>query len=101
MEVFSTITSPVFSELAIVLSGYNAITQLPQEVRLFETLHRMNEIRPFKLEFLLVVLDPAQVEPLRKFAAAIDLVAANGLLGFLDSPPTIRVKRSPPNPAEL
>ena len=101
MEVFSTITSPVFSELIIVLGGYNAITRLPREVTLFETLRKMSEVKPFKLAFLLVVLDPANVEPLRKFAADLDLVAVNGLLSFLDSPHTIRVVRSPPDPSEL
>jgi len=101
MKVFSTVASPVFSELVIVLGGYNAITQLPREVTLFETLRKMSELRPFKLAFSLVVLDPARVEPLRKFAADLDLVAANGLLSFLDSSPTIRVVRSPPDPSEL
>ena len=101
MEVFSTITSPVFSELVIVLGGYNQIRQLPREVVLFKTLRKMSEIRPFKLGFLLVVLDPTNVEPLRKFAADVDRVAAKGLLSFLDSPPTTRVVRSPPHPSEL
>ena len=85
-EVFSTITSPVFSELVIVLKG-NTIAYLPREVTLFDALRRMNEIRPFKLVFL---LDVPEGEVLRNLVEELDLVTTNGFLDFLDSPPTIR-----------
>ena len=89
METFSTIVSPVFSELVIVLAG-NTTTHLPQRVTLFETLHIMNEVRPFKLVFSLEGSDCCQGEARRELAEALDLVTARGLLDFLDSPPIIR-----------
>jgi len=88
MEVFSTITSPVFSELAIVLAGSDMVYSCWKEM--FKTLRTMNEVRPFKLAFLLEVPDSSQGEARRKLARALDSVIAEGLLNFLDSPPTIR-----------
>jgi hypothetical protein len=79
----------VFSELIIII-GVNVVTSLPSEVRLFETLRRMNGLRPFKLVFLLVDPDSPPGEARRKLEGALDSVAAKGLLDFLDSPPTIR-----------
>ena len=90
MEIFSTITSPVFSELALIL-GNESIAYLPSDIMLFETLRTMNEVKPFKLVFLLVVPIRLQEEARRKVAEAIDSVTAKGFLDFLDSPPTIRV----------
>ena len=89
MEVFSTITSPVFSELVILSRGDTA-ARLTSEVKLFETLHAMNKVRPFKLSFLLMSSDRFLGEARRELAEALDLVAARGLFDFFDSPPTIR-----------
>ena len=89
MRLFSTIGSPVFSELAITLTG-RAVTHLPQETELFETLGMMNRLNPFELIFLLDVSDPSYEEARRKLAGVLDLVTARGLLDFLESPPTIR-----------
>jgi hypothetical protein len=91
MKVFLTITSSVFSELVIVLAG-RAMPHLPKDVGLFETLRKMNGIRPFELVFVnyLSVQDRYQREAQLELVQALDLVAANGLLDFLDSPPTIR-----------
>ena len=89
MKVFSTITSPVFFEFVIVV-GADEATHLPLEIALFETLRTVNEVRPFKLVFLLVALDPFWEEKRRKLAGALDSVTAGGLLNFLDPPPTIR-----------
>lgn len=89
MGVFSTITSSVFSELAIVLVG-DAVTYLPQEVMLFETLGKMNKIRPFKLVFLLGGWDSSQGEARRRLADALNSVKTKGLLDFLDYPPDVR-----------
>lgn len=85
MEMFSTITSPVFSELVIVLEG-NPILYLPEELELVKTLRKMNEVKPFKLVFSL------EVPRLSKWqiVAVLDLVAVDGLFNFLDSPPTVR-----------
>ena len=89
MEVFSTIASPVFSELVIVIGGH-VVTFLPRDATLFETLRRMNEIRPFKLVFLPEAPESRQEKVRRELAEALDSVTASGLLDFLDSPPTIR-----------
>jgi hypothetical protein len=92
IEVFSTITSPVFSEL-VILIGVDAAARLPSEVRLFETLRAMNKVRPFKLVFLLMAPRLSLGEAHQEFAGALDLVAARGLFDFLDSPPTFRSGR--------
>jgi len=89
MGVFLTITSPVFSEIAIVLTEH-AANFFSEEALLFETLGKMNEVRPFKLVFLLDVWGSPREEARRKLAGALDLVATKGLLDFLGSPPTIR-----------
>jgi len=56
MDVFSTITSPVFSELVVIL-GDTEIHHLPLDLTFFETLSTMNQVRPFKLMFLAQVAD--------------------------------------------
>jgi len=50
MGVFSTIMSPEFSELVVVLER-DIATYLYLKVEFFETLGQMNEVRPFKLVF--------------------------------------------------
>ena len=89
MEVFSTITSPVFSELVILIWGDTA-ARLTSEVKLFETLHAMNTVKPFKLVFFLMDPDSSLVEARRELAEALDSVIARGLFDFFDSPPTFR-----------
>lgn len=86
-EVFSTITSLVFSELIVVLAGCAAY--LRWEVKLFNTLRMMSEIRPFKLAFLLEGPSPSRWEA-RQLVEVLESVAAKGLLDFLDSPPSVR-----------
>ena len=90
MEVFSTIASPVFSELVIIPTTY-PLRHLPQEVTLFDTLCKMNKLRPFKLVFLLEISHTSDVR--RELADTLELVTAKGLLNFLDSKPTIRTTR--------
>jgi hypothetical protein len=89
MEVFSTITSPAFFELVILIRAFR-LGSVPFYVTLFETLRTMSEVRPFKLVFLLVDPDPFLWEAPRKLEGVLDSVTASGLLDFLDSPPTIR-----------
>lgn len=50
-EVFSTITSPIFSKLVIVCSDM-WIFQLHYEVVLFQALRKMHKVRPFELVLL-------------------------------------------------
>ena len=78
----------MFSELVIAHTGY-AVTNLLQEVTLFEVLRKMNGTRSFKLVFLLEPSDLYQ-ENLQELAETLESVTANGLLDFLDSPPIIR-----------
>jgi len=47
-------------------------------------------VRPFKLVFLLEVPRTSRVEARRELVGALDWVVAEGLLDFLESPPTIR-----------
>lgn len=89
MEVFSTISSPAFSELALIIEGHT-VTYLPQDVTLFETLGEMNQAKPFKLVFLPQASKLYQEEVRQGLVEALDIVVAGGLLKFLDSPPTIR-----------
>lgn len=89
IEVFSKITSPVFSELGILI-GIRDVVYLPSETQLFEALHAMDGVRPFKLVFLLLAQDPPQEGARRMLSGVLDSVAAKGLLDFLDSPPTVR-----------
>jgi hypothetical protein len=92
MEVFSTIASPVFSELVMIIE-VNMDHHSASQVGLFETLRKMSGVRSFKLVFLLVGPEPLLGEVRRKLADTLDLVTARGLLDFLDSPPTIRSER--------
>lgn len=89
MEVLSTIASPVFSELVFDIRE-DDICYLHLEVGFFKMLRWVNEVRPFKLVFLLDVPHPSRVEARRELVGALDWVVAEGLLDFLDSPPTIR-----------
>ena len=88
-ELLSTITSPVSSELVIALTSCH----LPFPVTFFSALRWMNEVRHFKLVFLLLAADPYVCYGRQELAEALDSVTAKGLLDFLDSPPTIRVAR--------
>jgi len=87
VESFSTITSPVFAEL-VIIPGDIAARFLPHHVPLFKALREMAEVRRFKLVFLVEAVDEQGAR--QKLVTALHSVAANGLLDFLDSPPTIR-----------
>jgi hypothetical protein len=89
MDVFSTITSPVFSELAILVWNDEAV-RLLSEVMLFETLRAMNEARSFKLVFLFMASRSSLEEKQRELAGALDSVIARGLFDFFGSLPTTR-----------
>ena len=92
MGVFSTITSPEFSELVIILRE-TRIARLHRDVGMFATLRKMHEVKPFKLVFLLEVPDSLQWEEQRKLEISLDPVIGNRLLDFLVSPPTVRSTR--------
>lgn len=92
MKTFITITSPVFSELVVILREEN-IAYLQCEVVMFKILRKMSGIRPFKLVFLLEVSDPSQQKARQETEKALDFLAARGVIDFLDSPPIIRTTR--------
>ena len=95
MEVFSTITSPVFSELVIVLWGHE-IAYLPSDVALFETLRTINGVRPFELVFMIEGFGLYQEETRKELEGVLDSVTAEGLLDFLGSPPNILIGAQTP-----
>jgi len=87
--VFSTITSPVFSELVIVLTERCSFHFL-RDPSLFETLRMMNEALPFKLVFLLKTSEVSRGKARRELVEALESVTVNCFLDFLESPPTVR-----------
>ena len=86
--MFSTIKSPVFSELAFDLGDHD-IARLPVDLAFFETLRELNGIRPIKLVFLLNAVGFPPNSVLQEFGKVLGSVTARGLLDFLDSPPTV------------
>jgi hypothetical protein len=90
VEMFSTIASPVFFELIVVL-WYDQFAYLPSDARFFEILRVMSKIRPFNLVFLLQVSCPPSGERRRRFERATELLIEKELFAFLDSPVTVRV----------
>jgi len=95
-EVFSTITSPVFSELIIVLD--HGRIGLLSNVASFEILRRMDQVRAFALVFLVKIEDLYRIRTgvLQKFGDAVFSATAKGLLDFLDSRPIIRTAQQTP-----
>jgi len=63
---------------------------LPLEVTLFKTLHAMNEVRPFKLAFLVKAPHSPKAKDRQELAEALNSVTEKGFFDFLDFPPTIR-----------
>ena len=101
MEAFSTITSPVFSELVLIL-GDDEIAHLPSDVTLSKTLRTMSEVRPFRLVFLLAALDRLLHEVRQKLVEALDLVRAQGSLDFYaDDPYSTAPKPRAGDPAPI
>jgi len=92
-DALSTITSPAFSELVIVVDN-NSAFRIPLVVVLCEGLRELNELRPFKLVFLFEGPYSSPEEARHVLARCLRSAAARGLLDFLDSPPTIRIAQS-------
>lgn len=87
MKIFSTITSPVFSEL-VLTAWYDEIGHLPTAFVLFKKLSEMYEIRPFKLVFLLEVPYAYEGNAQQVLMGVLDSVAEKGFLDFLPHRPT-------------
>lgn len=93
VEVFSTITSPVFSELVIVLRSDLFIRFLLDPMS-FDVLRMMHKVRPFKLVFLLHIYSPPNGGEWM-FERAFEPASKRGLFNFLDSPPVVRSAKIP------
>ena len=93
MEIFSTVTSPVFSELVIVLRS-DQFLRLLLDSTSFEALRMVHRVRSFKLVFLLYIYHLPH-ERQRVFERALETASAGGLLNFLDSPPVVRSAKVP------
>jgi len=89
VRLLSNITSPAFSELIIAVARYEA--RLPLAVPLFGRLRTIHKVRRFKLVFSLERVGLPEVH--RELTEALVSATAEGLLDFLDSPPTIRISR--------
>ena len=89
--MFSTITSPVFSKLVIVLDG-DLRAHLPPGILLCEGLRELNRVRPFKLVFLFEGPDSGG-NARHALASSIPSHTGIGDLDFLYSRPTVRVPR--------
>ena len=101
VEMFSTIRSPVFSELAFDVRHYE-LARLSVDLAFFETLRQLNGIRSFNLVFMLcgVGPSPSPNNMLREFEKVLGSVTERALLDFLGSPPTVKDVRRivrPPN----
>lgn len=100
MEVFSTITSPVFSEFVVVVEPH-WLAHLLSHGTLFIALRAMNEVRPFKLAFLVLHRSALSLswEARQVFERDVGSATAKGLFDFLSSPPTVRI--APRHPFHL
>lgn len=89
-EVFSTITSPVFSKLVIVLEG-GLVAYSDPRILLREGLRELNRVRPFKLTFMF----EGYMYPRPTLAGSVAFeTRKGGRLDFLDSPLTVGTPRS-------
>jgi hypothetical protein len=85
-----TITSPALSKLSVVLD-YEEFAPLLSDGRFFKRLRSINRARPLGLAFSLGVRFLDEGAAVLYLEEAGRLVAASGLLDFLDPPPTIRI----------
>ena len=78
VDILSNITSPAFSELALVIEE-RQIVDLPSDVTFFETLRAMVKVRFFNMIILLNAVYSSHEEARRQLAEALNSVG-----GFLD-----------------
>ena len=80
-EAFSTIRSPTFSELVIVITNHE-LPNLPWDATMFETLRKMNEIRPFRLVFLAEAPGSYQEKLRQCLEGPLNLATAQGFFDY-------------------
>lgn len=100
--VFSTITSPVFSEFVVVVLA-ERFSRLLFDGTVFDTLRAMHEVRPFELVFLILHVSGSSLpqEVRGVYEREVESSTARGLLNFLTSPPTVRIAAPSPFPYKL
>ena len=88
-DLLPTITSPVFSDIVIVVQG--RIIQNLHSFRhiLFEMMKDLYEVKPFRLVFCLEVWDGDREDAVKRLKEYIDEEAAKGGLEFVPCPPLI------------
>lgn len=88
-DLFSTITSPVFSDLVIVLQS-DCVSIYNRRFRqvLFGLLRGMYEVKPFRLIFCLES-QKVQDHTMAEFKREIDAEVVEGGLDFLPCPPVV------------
>ena len=92
--LLSTITSPVFSDIVIVLWDMTSHDAHFFRRALFGTIQSIYDVKPFRLVFLLEIRDGYREDTLEKLKRYIDVEAAEGGLGYLPCPPGIVVSNT-------
>ena len=88
-DLLPTITSPVFSDIVIVVESGTIQNPHPSSHVSFELMRHLYEVKPFRLVFCLEVWDGDREVALRRLKEYIDGEAAKGVLEFLPCPPLI------------
>jgi len=88
MNLLSTITSPLFSDVVIIPE---ASTEHRASLRftLFSVVRDMYQVKPFRLVFCLWTWDGDQGNPVEGFKTILDAEVTQGTFGFLPYPPVI------------
>ena len=92
-DLLSTITSPAFSEIVIVVEdNVTHYADFFQHV-LSKVVRRLYEVKPFRLVFCLKVWDGDREATVKRLKGYIDGEAAEGGLEFLPCPPVISTQQ--------
>lgn len=94
-----TITSPVFSDIVIVLEDQDICNEKFFRLILSKYLPSLYRIKPFRLVFCLEIWDGDREETTKRLKGYIEVEEARGGMGFLSCPPKIicdtRARRGP------
>jgi len=90
-DIFSTITSPEFSEITLLFQYQDLIHPfyIP-----FDVFREMHSKRKFRLVFCLEVLKIYTAVGLKVVRQEMDRMFAQGIVDFLESPPTLVARES-------
>ena len=87
-DLLSTVTSPVFSDVVIILQDIIVHRDIPLNA-LFRAVHDMSKVKAFRLVFRLGKLPRDRERDREKLKELIEAEAAKGGLGLLLHPPAI------------